>query len=301
VPVNDTFIYLFLTDSQLNKFPWWPDLHGWWRTNPAYNTVFSTANSWQNYKSAALQHFCVPDCEDAQLPADENESQEDANIEDRKIIDTGDVDTNVDTNANVAGQLDDNIVMEPSDRFIHVQQAPMSSCLSSSALSFFHGSTSTGSYTSLPCPHPPITPISTNCSDPNVISLNSPDPPPDIQPDSKYSFYSSFKKPTSNYNTTPHNSDSDVSTTNAVKSLWVDSHKASPARGRPIMKLSGGSTRSALPQSPQVTSSHPPSHKRASDQASTATATEQLSETVHALMQQVTEKCDGHVEHDHYK
>jgi hypothetical protein len=95
-----------------------------------------------------------------------------------------------------------------------------------------------------------------------VISLNSPDPPPDIQPDSQYSFYSSFKKPTSNYNTTRHNSDSDISATNAMKGLRVDSHKASPARGHLIMKLSGGSTRSASPQSPQVTSSCPPSRKR---------------------------------------
>ncbi|KAG1855181.1 hypothetical protein DFJ58DRAFT_727620 [Suillus subalutaceus] len=69
-----------LIDSQLDKFPWWPDLHGWWRTNPAYNTVFSTADPGQNYKSAALQHFRVPDCEDAQLPADENEPQEDADV-----------------------------------------------------------------------------------------------------------------------------------------------------------------------------------------------------------------------------
>jgi len=115
------------------------------------------------------------------------------------------------------------------DRFVHVQQAPMSSRSSSSALSFFRGSTSTGSYTSLPCPRPPITPISTNCSDPNVILLNSPDPSPDVQPDGQYSFYSSFKKPTSNYNTTPHDSDSDVSATNAMKSLRVDSCKASPA------------------------------------------------------------------------
>ncbi|KAG2142015.1 hypothetical protein BD769DRAFT_1662132 [Suillus cothurnatus] len=125
-----------LVDLQLNKFPWWPDLHGWWRINPTYNTVFSTADSGQNYESATLQHFHVPDCDEAQLPADENELQEDANIEDREIIDTGDIDTNVDTNANVAGQLDDDIVMEPSDWFIHVQQAPISSCLTSSALSF---------------------------------------------------------------------------------------------------------------------------------------------------------------------
>ncbi|KAG2063471.1 hypothetical protein BDR04DRAFT_1163660 [Suillus decipiens] len=68
------------------------------------------------------------------------------------------------------------------------------------------------------------------------------------------------------------------------------------------MKLSGGSTHSAPPQSPQVTLSHPPSRKHANnDQASTVAATEQLSETVQVLIQQVSEKHDGHVKHDHYK
>jgi hypothetical protein len=67
------------------------------------------------------------------------------------------------------------------------------------------------------------------------------------------------------------------------------------------MKLPGGSTCSASPQSPQVTLSRPPSRKRTNDQAPTATATEQLSETAQALMQQVTKKRDGRVEHDRYK
>ncbi|KAG1866728.1 hypothetical protein F4604DRAFT_1928015 [Suillus subluteus] len=139
-----------LIDSQLNKFPWWPDLHSWWRTNPTYNTIFLTADYGQNYESATLQHFCMPDHEDAQLPADENKSQEDVNIEDGEIIDTGDVDSNVDTcqedvnpidatNARAAGQVDDDIVMEQSDQFFHAQQAPMSSHSSSSAPSFFVG------------------------------------------------------------------------------------------------------------------------------------------------------------------
>ncbi|KAG2737535.1 hypothetical protein P692DRAFT_20823711 [Suillus brevipes Sb2] len=26
-----------LIDTKLEKFPWWPKLHGWWRTNPAFN------------------------------------------------------------------------------------------------------------------------------------------------------------------------------------------------------------------------------------------------------------------------
>ncbi|KAG2053200.1 hypothetical protein BDR06DRAFT_886347 [Suillus hirtellus] len=39
------------------KFPWWPDLHGWWRTNPAFNTTSLSADLGQNFKSAALQYF----------------------------------------------------------------------------------------------------------------------------------------------------------------------------------------------------------------------------------------------------
>ncbi|KAG1748150.1 hypothetical protein EDB19DRAFT_1630361, partial [Suillus lakei] len=48
---------LFLADSHLAKFLWWPDLHGWWRTNPAYNTVSSSADPGQDFESNALQYF----------------------------------------------------------------------------------------------------------------------------------------------------------------------------------------------------------------------------------------------------
>ncbi|KAG1908667.1 uncharacterized protein F5891DRAFT_1180202 [Suillus fuscotomentosus] len=305
-----------LIDLQLNKFPWWLDLHGWWRTNPAYNTVFSTADLGQNHESAALQHFRMPDCEDTQLPANENEPKEDADIEDGEIIDMGDIDTNVDacqedinpidtTDANAAGQVDDDIEMEQSDWFIHVQQAPTFPGSSSSTLGFFHGSTSTGSYTSLPHLRPSIAPISTCYFDQDAISLNSPEPPPDDQSDSQYSFFSSFKEPTSNHNTTPHDSDSDISASNAMNRLWVDSRKVSPCRGHPgsqIMKLSGGTTRSTSPQSPQATLSRPPSRKRANNnQALTTAAAEWLSETAQVLIQQVGEKRDGRVKHDCYK
>ncbi|KIK79816.1 hypothetical protein PAXRUDRAFT_160274, partial [Paxillus rubicundulus Ve08.2h10] len=37
----------------LEVFPWWQDLHGWWRTNPAYNMVYSMANGGQNCAAAA--------------------------------------------------------------------------------------------------------------------------------------------------------------------------------------------------------------------------------------------------------
>ncbi|KAG1728138.1 hypothetical protein EDD22DRAFT_853307 [Suillus occidentalis] len=283
-----------LIDSQLSKFPWWPDLHGWWRTNPAYNTVCSTADPGQNYESAALQHFHVPDHEDTQVPVSENEPQDNADIEDGEIIDMGVDDTNVDTfqedinctdatDKNTARQADDDVVMGQSDQFSQVQQALASSHSSSLALSLVWGSTSDSSYAPLPRLRPPITPISTCYSDQNVISLNSLKPQCDDESDGQYSFFSSFKKPTSNRDTPPHNSDSDISTSNAMRGL----------------QLSGASTRSASPQSSQPTSSCPPSRKRANNnQASTA---ERLSETAQVLIQQVSEKCDGCVEHKCYK
>ncbi|KAG1749456.1 hypothetical protein EDB19DRAFT_2022570 [Suillus lakei] len=46
-----------LINTKLEKFPWWPELHGWWRTNPAFNYAFSTADAGQDFASAALEHF----------------------------------------------------------------------------------------------------------------------------------------------------------------------------------------------------------------------------------------------------
>ncbi|KAI6096467.1 hypothetical protein F5141DRAFT_1220849 [Pisolithus sp. B1] len=38
-------------------FPWWADLHGWWRTNPAYNNTFSAANVGQDFAVHAVELF----------------------------------------------------------------------------------------------------------------------------------------------------------------------------------------------------------------------------------------------------
>ncbi|KAI6004605.1 hypothetical protein EDD15DRAFT_2155263, partial [Pisolithus albus] len=42
-----------LLDKILDTFPWWEDLHGFWRTNPSYNTVFSTADPGQDFAAEA--------------------------------------------------------------------------------------------------------------------------------------------------------------------------------------------------------------------------------------------------------
>ncbi|KIK13083.1 hypothetical protein PISMIDRAFT_119586, partial [Pisolithus microcarpus 441] len=46
-----------LLDKILDTFPWWEDLHGFWRTNPSYNTVFSTGDLGQDFAMEAQQFF----------------------------------------------------------------------------------------------------------------------------------------------------------------------------------------------------------------------------------------------------
>jgi hypothetical protein len=46
-----------ILDQLLVTFPWWVDLHGWWRTNPAYNTSFSTADPGQDFATEAMTLF----------------------------------------------------------------------------------------------------------------------------------------------------------------------------------------------------------------------------------------------------
>ncbi|KIK97093.1 hypothetical protein PAXRUDRAFT_767395 [Paxillus rubicundulus Ve08.2h10] len=41
----------------VSSFLWWADLHGWWRTNTAYNTVFLSTNKGKKFDSAALVLF----------------------------------------------------------------------------------------------------------------------------------------------------------------------------------------------------------------------------------------------------
>ena len=80
-----------LTETKLQAFPWWPDLHGWWRTNPAFNTAFSTADPGQDFASAALQHFQVSSCQDLGLPCvpSDDDNADGSDIEDGEIADVG--------------------------------------------------------------------------------------------------------------------------------------------------------------------------------------------------------------------
>ncbi|KAI6103977.1 hypothetical protein EV401DRAFT_1816297, partial [Pisolithus croceorrhizus] len=43
-------------DKIVDAFPWWEELHGFWRTNPSYNTVYSTADPGQDFATEAQQY-----------------------------------------------------------------------------------------------------------------------------------------------------------------------------------------------------------------------------------------------------
>lgn len=45
------------SDGVIESFPWWQTLHGFWRTNPAFNTFFSVAGPGQNFEGQALALF----------------------------------------------------------------------------------------------------------------------------------------------------------------------------------------------------------------------------------------------------
>ncbi|KAF8120518.1 hypothetical protein EV363DRAFT_1139344, partial [Boletus edulis] len=46
-----------LLDSIVDSFPWWPDLHGFWRTNPGINTSPAVADPDQDLEQEALGLF----------------------------------------------------------------------------------------------------------------------------------------------------------------------------------------------------------------------------------------------------
>ena len=46
-----------MIDKILITFSWWEDLHGFWRTNPAFNTVFTTTDPGQDFAAEAVAHF----------------------------------------------------------------------------------------------------------------------------------------------------------------------------------------------------------------------------------------------------
>ncbi|KAI6165144.1 hypothetical protein EDD17DRAFT_1506013 [Pisolithus thermaeus] len=64
-------------------FPWWDNLHRWWKDNPSFNYSFSTANSGWDFVAGACSHFSQPKavttmlaCNDwATIPQDQGEEE----------------------------------------------------------------------------------------------------------------------------------------------------------------------------------------------------------------------------------
>ncbi|KAI6101926.1 hypothetical protein F5141DRAFT_1065871 [Pisolithus sp. B1] len=44
-----------IVDVIQKEFLWWGDLHGWWHMNPAYNNMWSAADSSQNFSVHAVE------------------------------------------------------------------------------------------------------------------------------------------------------------------------------------------------------------------------------------------------------
>ncbi|KAG2059787.1 hypothetical protein BDR06DRAFT_1003348 [Suillus hirtellus] len=245
----------------------------------------------QNFESAALQYFSRSGSNNAHIP-DENDPDGDNELE----LEEGEIDEIDDTYQEGLDPvpLVDKIVEELIDDDT-IMTGPMDHLIT-------HGSTS-AIFSSFLCLCPPITLISTHPSDQNMFSLNSPEPlldDNDVQSDSHHLFFSGLKKSASSRDATPQDSeDSDISASHAMQGLRVNSRHMSPSiqgcSAVQVMKLSGMSTHSGSPQS-----SCPPSHKRTNDNQ-TSIATEHLSETVDALIQLISEKCDSRAEHDCYK
>ncbi|KIK77671.1 hypothetical protein PAXRUDRAFT_834917, partial [Paxillus rubicundulus Ve08.2h10] len=58
-PSKSNIICMLNSDAEklVELFPWWPELHGWWRKNLAYNTAYCVADSGQNLAAEALLMF----------------------------------------------------------------------------------------------------------------------------------------------------------------------------------------------------------------------------------------------------
>ncbi|KAG2047599.1 hypothetical protein BDR06DRAFT_1029586 [Suillus hirtellus] len=98
-----------LIDTKLKKFPWWPELHGWWRTNPAFNYAFSTADTGQDFASAALEHFAISKQPQA-LAAGNDDTHTDEDAEDGEIVE---ISAHTTGDAGIIDAPDDMMVDQP--------------------------------------------------------------------------------------------------------------------------------------------------------------------------------------------
>ncbi|KAF8545772.1 hypothetical protein OG21DRAFT_1491936 [Imleria badia] len=58
----------------IESFPWWPDLHGFWRTNPGFNMLPAIADSDQDFEQEALSLFRLGNLATGSDPSSANET-----------------------------------------------------------------------------------------------------------------------------------------------------------------------------------------------------------------------------------
>jgi hypothetical protein len=58
----------------VESFPWWPDLHGFWRTNPGFNMLPAIADSDQDFEQEALSLFRLGNLATGSDPSSANET-----------------------------------------------------------------------------------------------------------------------------------------------------------------------------------------------------------------------------------
>ncbi|KAG2136464.1 hypothetical protein DEU56DRAFT_756364 [Suillus clintonianus] len=109
---------MIFEDLQTDPFPWWPDLHGWWRNNPAYNTVSSSVDPGQDFESDALQYFNGSGGKDVQVPGEDELDGEDNALEDREPMDVDNINIGQDCVGPVGDVAVANITT-PADQFFH--------------------------------------------------------------------------------------------------------------------------------------------------------------------------------------
>ncbi|KAG2342727.1 hypothetical protein BDR05DRAFT_885856 [Suillus weaverae] len=95
-----------LIETKLEKFPWWPELHGWWHTNPAFNHAFSTADAGQDFASATLEHFNLSK-QPKLLATGDDDAHTDDDLEDGEVVE---ISTRTMDDAGVIGTTDDMMV-----------------------------------------------------------------------------------------------------------------------------------------------------------------------------------------------
>ncbi|KAG1727126.1 hypothetical protein EDB19DRAFT_1914346 [Suillus lakei] len=300
-----------ILDRLLVAFPWWVDLHGWWRTNPTYNTSFSTGDPGQDFAAEAASHFGKGKGKEIPLPVDdedhadvENDERGDMGpqnkeLEPGQIPDEGEVskdddfpmdENNVPLTSHTADDpdwpdWDENNLSGPSSSLQLPQ--PQASSSNSSLVPSFQLPVSTSQHPIIP--HLNIN--HTTCQGP-TISLNSPEPDDGAR---KYPLPSTI----SSGNTRTiisqdrqidfSSDDSDASASQMMKSLTVHSRKASGAHH-------SGHTSSDQDSDPlPTTSNRSVSRKRPRDMA--AEFNTKLNDASDNLMRHIQDSTTAKVEH----